>query len=137
MASMGNDAPPAVSARSEQPGGVPLAGEVHQQYRSSFLSTQLVRALKSATIIVDATKASGTPLESVAAYAALVGLAEIQLDEEVPTNSILGLFAPNGPRGLTALDINFLRTLYRLPLDRTASMQRGLLVRGLVNAGGK
>ena len=132
MGSIGNDAPPAVTMRGEQPGGVPLPGDVHQQYRSSFLSTQLVRALKSATIIVDANKAGGVPLESVSAFAALVGLAEIQLDEDTPDNSILGLFAAGGPRDLTPLDTGFLRALYRLPLDRTANMQRGLLIRGIV-----
>jgi hypothetical protein len=29
--------------------------------------------------------------------------------------------------------MNFLRALYRLPLDRTALAQRGLLARGLLN----
>lgn len=137
MGDIGNDARPAVFARGEQPGGSPLGGNVYQQYRPSFLSTQMVRALRSATIIVDANKAAGVPLESVAAFAALVGLAEIELDEETPPNSILSLFTPDGPRDLTMLDINFLRTLYKLPLDRTAIAHRGLLVRGLVNAGGK
>ena len=134
MGDIGNDAPPAVFARQEQPGGSPLGGNVYQQYRSSFLSTQMVRALRSATIIVDVNKATGMPLESVAAFAALVGLAEIEINEETPPNSILSLFAPEGPRDLTVLDTNFLRTLYRLPLDRTAIAHRGLLVRGLVNA---
>ena len=137
MRSMGNDAPPAVFQRSEQPGNVPLGGQVYQQYRPSFVSTQMVRALRSATIIVDANKAAGIPLDSVAAFAALVGLAEIELDDETPPNSILSLFAPAGPRDLTGLDRNFLHALYKLPLDRTALAHRGLLVRGLLNARGK
>lgn len=137
MASGGNDAPPAATSRMEQPGGIPMAGDVHQQYRSSFLSTQVVRALISATIVVDANLAAGVPLESVAAFAALVGLSEIRPNEEAPPNSILSLFTAGGPRDLTALDSTFLRTLYRLPLDRAANLQRGLLVRRLVSAGGK
>jgi len=55
-------------------------------------------------------------------------MAEIQLGQEAPPNSILALFKANGPRELTALDWNFLRTLYKLPLDRTAAAHRGLLV---------
>ena len=133
--SQGNDVPPFVAG--EGPGGVQLGGSVYLQYRPSALSTQMVRAITAATIVIDVKLAEGIRLDGVADLAALVGLAEIGVDEEVPANSILGLFTPNGPRALTALDANFLRALYKLPLDRTAIAHRGLLVRGLVNASGK
>jgi hypothetical protein len=133
MRALGNDAPPAVAGRQDQPGGVPLAGQVYQQYRSSFLGTQMVRALTSATIVIDVDRANGLPLDSVAAFASLVGLAEIRFDEDAPANSILGLTDKDGPRDLTTLDQTFLRTLYKLPLDRTAIAHRGLLIRGLVS----
>ena len=135
MGTTGNEAPP--FAKLDGPGGVPMAGEVYFQYNSSIASTRMVRVLKAATVIIDANRATGMPLDSVAAYAALVSLAEIQPNEEAPANSILSLFQPDGPRELTALDTNFLRALYRLPLDRTALAQRGLLVRGLLNPPGK
>jgi hypothetical protein len=131
LGTTGNEAP--AFAQLEGPGGVPMAGEVHFQYNSSIASTQMVRVLKAATIVIDANRATGMPLDSVAAYAALVALAEIQPSEEPPGRSILGLFEDDGPRDLTTLDMNFLRALYRLPLDRTALAQRGLLVRGLLN----
>jgi len=131
LGTTGNEAPPA--ARLDGPGGVPMAGEVFFQYNSSIAGTQMVRVLKAATVIIDANRATGMPLDSVAAYAALVSLAEIQADDDTPANSILSLFQPGGPRDLTTLDTNFLRALYKLPLDRTALAQRGLLVRGLLN----
>ena len=131
MRDMGNEVPP--SARLDGPGGVPLAGDVHQQYRSSLASTQMIRVLRAATIVVDVNKAEGTPLDSVIDLAALVGLAEIRPGAEPPPNSILALYERDGPKQLTQLDLNFLTALYRLPLDRTAIAHRGLLVKGIVN----
>jgi hypothetical protein len=136
MRPMATDTPPA-AGMDVGSGAVTLGGLVYQQYRSSFLSSQMVRGIIAAKVVVDVKLAEGVPLDSVAAYAALVGLAEIKLGEEAPPNSILGLFTPNGPRELTSLDSNFLAALYKLPLDRTAIAHRGLLVRGLVNAGAK
>jgi hypothetical protein len=93
----------------------------------------MARVLKAATVIIDVNRATGMPLDSVAAFAALVSLAEVRPSEEAPANSILNLFASDGPRDITPLDISFLRALYRLPLDRTALAQRGLLVRGMLD----
>lgn len=127
----GNDVPPGVQL--DGPGGVPLGGDVHVQYRSSFASTQLVRAIRFATVIIDVDRADGRTLDSVSALAALVGLAELKPSEPPPPGSILSLFADAGPRELTPLDANFLRALYKLPLDRTALAHRGLLVKGVLN----
>ncbi len=131
MRPMASDTPPA-AGMDVGSGAISLGGLVHQQYRSSFLGTQMMRGIIASKVVIDVNLAEGVPLDSVAAFAALVGLAEIQLDEETPPASILSLFAEGGPRDLTPLDTNFLRTLYQLPLDRTARMQRGLLIRGLV-----
>jgi hypothetical protein len=131
LRALGNDVPPSV--RLDGPGGPQLGGQVYQQYRSSFLSSQMVRALTSATIVIDVDRATGLPLDSVAAYAGLIGLAEIRFDDAPPPNSILGLTSPSGPRELTTLDRTFLSTLYKLPLDRTGLAHRGLLVRGLID----
>jgi hypothetical protein len=134
MRDVGNEVPPAV--RLDGPGGAQLGGNVYSQYRSSFLSTQMVRVLRAATVIIDVDNAEGKALDSVIDFAALVGLAEIRPSDPPPAGSVLSLFA-DGPKELTPLDENFLRTLYKLPLDRTAIAHRGLLVRGLVNAGAK
>jgi hypothetical protein len=128
---MAGDTPPAAGINAGL-GAVVLGGRVHQQYRSSLMSSQMMRGIIAARVIIDVKLAEGTPLNSVAAYAALVSLAEIRLGESAPPASILSLFRPEGPRDLTALDTRFLRTLYRLPLDRTAIAHRGLLLRGLV-----
>lgn len=133
LRAMASDTPPAAGMNVGS-GAVTLGGLVHQQYRSSILSSQMVRGIIAAKVVIDVKLAEGVPLDSVAAYAALVGLAEIKLGEDAPLNSILGLFTPNGSRELTPLDSNFLAALYKLPLDRTALAHRGLLVRGLVGA---
>lgn len=101
---------------------------VSNHYNSSIVSTQMMRALQSATVLVDANLAQGQSLSSVADFAALVALAEIQLDA-APGNSILGLFADSSaPSRMSARDEAFLKALYRLPLDRRARQQRARLV---------
>lgn len=127
------DTPPAAGANVGS-GAVILGGLVHQQYRSSFLSSQMMRGIIAAKVVIDVKLAEGMPLDSVADYAALVGLAEIRLTEDAPQNSILAMFTKDGPRELTGTDQAFLRTLYKLPLDRTAIAHRGLLIRGLVGS---
>lgn len=131
MGDIGNDVPPFV--RLDGPGGPQLGGKVSTQFRSSFVSTQMVRVLRAATVIVDVDDAEGQALDSVIDFAALVGLAEIKPNGSPPPHSILSLFAPAGPKELTSLDGRFLSALYKLPLDRTAIVHRGLLVRGLVD----
>jgi hypothetical protein len=135
MRSMGSDAPP--GAQIDGMGTLGLGGQVIQQYRSSMLRTQVVRALTSASVVVDVKFAQGKMLDSVADYAALVALAEIRPVDPPPESSILSLFIEGEPLELSALDMNFLEALYRIPLDRPALAQRGLLVRGLMKAGPK
>lgn len=131
MRPMATDTPPAAGINFGS-GDVVLGGLVHQQYRSSFMSSQMMRGIIAAKVVIDVKLAEGTPVDSVADYAALVALAEIRIGEQAPPNSILSLFAKDGPRELTSLDSAFLRTLYKLPLDRTAVAHRGLLIKGLV-----
>ena len=127
----GNQSPP--FARSESPGGVPIGGELHLQYRSTLVGTQMVRALRVATVIIDVDDAEGQSLASVSDFAAMVGLAEVRPTDPPPAGSVLSLFAKDGARELTPLDLRFPTTIYK-PLDRTALAHRGLLVRGLTNA---
>lgn len=105
------------------------------QYSSSIVSTQAVRALTSATVVIDVNRAEGLPLDAVATFAALVAFAEIRVGDSPPPDSILGLFEERGSlRTLSERDLAFLRALYRLPLDRQARQQRGRLVRELIAA---
>lgn len=111
--------------------GTVMGGEMGSlmHYESSVASTLTNRVLTSAIVIVDQDQVMGRRLDAVAAYAALVALAEIRNAEAAPAGSILALFDSSAPpRDLTAQDIAFLRALYRIPLDRKAMQHRGQLV---------
>lgn len=100
---------------------------------ASIISTRQMRALRTATVIVDLKRAEGVPLDAVASYAAIVGLAEMSVLSPAPTDSILALFErEDAPTAPTDEDMALLRALYRLPLDREARQHRGLLTRSLV-----
>jgi hypothetical protein len=114
--------------------GSSIGGDVPSlmHYESSILSTLTNRVLTSAIVIVDTDEAMGRRLDTLAAYAALVALAEIRNADAAPEGSILSLFESSSPpRDLTAQDLAFLRALYRLPLDRQAMQHRGQLVHGI------
>ncbi|HYW16418.1 MAG TPA: hypothetical protein VE891_09740 [Allosphingosinicella sp.] len=104
-------------------------------YESSILSTLTNRVLTSAIVIIDTDEAMGRRLDSLAAFAALVALAEIRNPDAAPSGSILALFESSAPpRDVTAQVLGFLRALYRLPLDRQAMHHRGQLVHGIAGA---
>jgi hypothetical protein len=118
-------------------GGSSIGGDMPtlMHYESSVLSTLTNRILTSAIVIIDTDEAMGRRLDTIAAYAALVALAEIRNAGATPDGSILTLFESSAPpRDLTAQDLAFLRALYRLPLDRQAMQHRGQLVHGITGA---
>ena len=118
-------------------GGSSIGGDMPtlMHYESSILSTLTNRVLTSAIVIIDTEEAMGRRLEALAAYAALVALAEIRNADAAPVGSILTLFESSvPPRDLTTQDLAFLRALYRLPLDRQAMQHRGQLVHGITGA---
>ena len=68
-----------------------------------------------------------------AAYAAMVAFAEMDASAP-PPDSILGLFQPSSVESsLTDWDMAFLKSLYRMPLDRRSRIQRGHLVEALLD----
>lgn len=116
-------------------GGAPNVpgGGTFLQYRSSLISTLSVRAIRSATVVVDVERGSGVPLKAVGDYAAMVGLAEVRQRTALP-GSILALFDRRQPvRELTDRDRAFLRGLYTMPLDRLARQHRQMLVARMIN----
>lgn len=118
-------------------GGSSIGGDMStmMHYESSIISTLTNRVLTSAIVIVDTDEVMGRRLDALAAYAALVALAEIRNSDAAPVGSILSLFASSAPpRDLTIQDMAFLRALYRLPLDRQAMQHRGQLVHGITGA---
>lgn len=106
-----------------------------QQYNSgSNVRTPTMRSLYGATVILDAAKVSTTPVDALAAYAAMVAFAEMDASDPPPPDSILGLFQPSSiETSLTDWDLAFLKSLYRMPLDRRARIQRGHLVEALLD----
>jgi hypothetical protein len=124
-----------VASDEAQGGGniLPGSGPSLQMYDSSIVSTQVHRVLTSATVVVDARKVLGSDLDAVASYAAFVAFAEVRQLDFSPSGSILSLFKEaSAPRDLSEHDAAFLRALYRLPLDRSASYHRSFLVRQVV-----
>ena len=105
-----------------------------QQYNSgSHVRTATIRSLYGATIVVDAPRAGSTPIDAVAAYAAMVAFAEMNASDP-PPDSILSLFQPaSAETSLTDWDLAFLKSLYRMPLDRRSRIQRGHLVEALLD----
>ncbi|MBR2173390.1 hypothetical protein [Sphingopyxis sp.] len=113
-------------------GGGPVingAGPTLSHYGSSLISTQAVRALTAATVVIDVEKADGTPLDAVASFAAMVAMAEMDSDPPPPGNSILALFdGEDDRRALSSEDQTLLRAIYSLPPDREAHQHRRQLV---------
>ncbi len=102
---------------------------------SSLVSTLVERGITQATVIVDVEAATGKALDAVAAYVAMVALAEVQPRKDPSPGSILSLFeADSSQIDLSERDRDLLHTLYRLPLDRTALNHRSRLSRGVAAA---
>lgn len=127
-------------ASGDSPGGgsaLPSGdgGGALNHYNSSLISTMEIRAVGSVVVVVDVDKASGATLDAVSDYAAFVGLARLRLPPNKVENSILALFdGERGRRAMSDRDLAFLRTLYAMPLDRTARRHRAQLVGGMVKA---
>lgn len=132
----GTDAPPSAKFSDYSGAETPMPGNssttVTNHYNASLVSTQLARAIYSATIIVDVNRAQGNRLKSIVDYATLVGLAEIDFGSK-PGGSILSLFEPaEAHRELSPRDRAFLSGLYRIPLDRKLGLQRNRLANEIV-----
>ncbi len=117
------------TTRDESRDGMPISDFYVKLYNSSIVSTQVVRALQSATVVIDVEQAEGTPLDAVASYAAMVALAEFRSNPPPPKESILALFdGEMERRELSSHDTALLRGIYTVPPDREAYQQRRQLV---------
>lgn len=117
------------STRDESRDGIPAISGIVRQYNSSVVSTQVVRALRAATVVIDAERADGYRLDAVASYAAMVALAEINGNPPPPADSIMDIFGREpGRRDLSSQDAALLRGIYSLPPDREAFQHRRQLI---------
>lgn len=115
------------------PGG---EGGVQLRYKDGVVSTQKVRALAGASVVIDVGKIGDSSIETLADFAALVALAEFQPGTPPPNDSLLGLFeAEDAPLTASPSDVALLRQLYAIPLDREARAHRRMLARALAKPG--
>jgi hypothetical protein len=115
-------------------GGEPVNLQSNRGFQSSYsaslIDTKLIVDIKSTLVVVDIEKSTGFLLDSVAAYAAMVSLAQIKLTSDYGSYpSILSMFsatktADQAPRDLTQWDYAYLRALYKVQPNRTARVQR-------------
>ncbi|MFM5931364.1 MAG: hypothetical protein ACKOPQ_10680 [Novosphingobium sp.] len=111
-----------------------VTGTMTNGYRTSIIATMTKRSIEIADVVVDVKLAQGKNFDAVIDYVAMVSLAEIWPQGQVPGDSILSLFAGDpAPRELSAQDEALLKTLYRMPLDREGRYHRGRLVKDLTS----
>jgi hypothetical protein len=98
--------------------GTPLGnneGRADQSARATRLEVNSYRALSSVMAIIDTRRMKGVSFGQVAAYVAMIGLAQIRPEANVAqAPSILNLFADTSkaPPSLTAWDESFLKAVY-------------------------
>ena len=98
---------------------------------SPFISTGIVIDISGTVVIVDIEQAEGYPLESIAAYAAMVSFAQLRPNGITDgSSSIMSMFNQatnlgNAPLDLTNFDYAYIRGLYDILPDRIGGSQRG------------
>jgi secretin/TonB-like protein len=116
--------------------GLPL----HWQFRSGVLARQGdhaggLRDLSSVILIVDARLTEGVSFGQLAAYLAMVGLAQIRLDSKLgDAPTILQVFSSRGKaplQGLSSWDQAYLKALYHT--DRSDKTQRLAIARSIAH----
>jgi hypothetical protein len=109
------------------------------QYNSSLIDTNLIAAVNGAVAVIDVPLATGTDLDALSDYLALVTLAPTRLPPEAPgVPSILNLFRTDStaapPANLSAWDTAFMAGLYKSSGSRTGNWQRGQIVEHVKSA---
>ncbi|MGD8340793.1 MAG: hypothetical protein PVH89_08415 [Gammaproteobacteria bacterium] len=96
----------------------------------SRIHSGVVDKLWRVTIIVDATKLTGTTWQEIGDYLAVVSLAQINpRTDPSEYDSILNLFSnPEAYTGLTDWDVSYVRALYEINMERLGGLQKNELV---------
>lgn len=108
-------------------------------WSSSLIDTNLIASVTSAVAVVDVPLATGTDLDALGDYVALVTLAPTRLPPKSPgVPSILDLFRTDKtggpPVALSQWDTAFMAGLYKSVGSRRASWQRGQIVEHMKDA---
>lgn len=104
-----------------------------KSFSSSLIDSKIAINLVGTIVVVDIEKATGYPLASIGAYAAMVSLVQIKNGKDFSeASSILNLFGPNqtaanAPTDLTRWDYAFVSSLYEIPPNRPGSVQKSQL----------
>lgn len=110
----------------------PKSGKFLDSYYSTLIGTKLHVNLSAVVVVVDVNAASGSTLNALSAYIAMVALAPIRLNadySELPSILVLFPLTPSAARrGLSKWDQAYLSSVYKVPADRTARVQRSLIV---------
>ena len=101
-----------------------------KSFSSSLIDTKIVINLTGSVVVVDINKATGYPLDSIAAYAAMVSFSQIKPEkkhEALP--SVLAMFGDgkspgDAPRDLTAFDYAYVSSLYEILPNRAGNVQK-------------
>lgn len=133
---LGNRDSPALAGATGGAGVLPFGFEntfVSTSNYGSVINTPVAFGIGFSLVVVDVNRAAGHPLDSVAAYAARVGLAQTRMPPPRPgeATSIMTLFddpkTPDIARSLTDWDRSLLRGLYTVAPNMEAWKQRGLI----------
>jgi hypothetical protein len=101
-----------------------------KSFNSSLIDTKIVINLNGSVVVVDINKSNGYPLDSIAAYAAMVSFAEIKPEKSHDAlPSILAMFGDGkspseAPRDLTAFDYAYVSSLYEILPNRAGNVQK-------------
>jgi hypothetical protein len=127
--------------RSGVPAGPSSRGDAIEtvQYNSSLIDTNLIASVNGAVAVVDVPLATGTDLDALGDYIALVTLAPTRLPPQSPgVPSILDLFRADSttapPATLSEWDTAFMAGLYKSVGSRRANWQRGQIVEHMKDA---
>ncbi len=101
-----------------------------KSFNSSLIDTNIVINLTGSVVVVDIGKAMGYPLDSIAAYAAMVSFSQLKPEkahDALP--SILAMFGEgknpgDAPIDLTAFDYAYVSSLYEIPPNRAGNVQK-------------
>jgi hypothetical protein len=101
-----------------------------KSFNSSLIDTKIVINLTGSVAVVDIGKATGYPLDSIAAYAAMVSFSQIKPEKshgKLP--SILAMFESgkspsDAPRDLTPFDYAYVSSLYEILPNRAGDVQK-------------
>lgn len=110
----------------------PRSGKFLDSYYSTLIGSKLHVNMRTVAVVVDIDAASGSTLNALSAYIAMVALVPTKLNSDYSgLPSILALFplkSGAARRGLSEWDQAYLSSVYKVPADRTARVQRSLIV---------